>query len=225
MLDNHPDISAKGEILVGMSADRQEKEALCAMQAGKDSSAGTRAAGLKSKFSDLADFDAFGELLRQIDAKVIHLVRNNRVKRAVSMINAIRLQASTGHWNLHVEENRLGVLEINPEEFDRRLQNMKKNDLKTQQQIKGLGVPVLPLAYEELLLDLDAVRQKVFSFLGVRNLPVDGNPLKATKDDLREVIKNFDELKEIYLGTEYECMFDEVLIGSSGEKFMSTNPR
>ena len=38
-----------------------------------------------------------------------------------------------------------------------------------------------------------------------------GSTVKVTSDDLRESIENFDDLREHYVGTEYEAMFDEVL--------------
>ena len=53
---------------------------------------------------------------------------------------------------------------------------------------------------------------RVFSFLEVEPRPVELSTLKITNDDLREVIVNFDELRAMYSGTQYEVMFDEVLI-------------
>jgi hypothetical protein len=42
-------------------------------------------------------------------------------------------------------------------------------------------------------------------------MPLESRTLKHTNDDLRQVILNFDELRSDYVGTPYECMFDEVL--------------
>ena len=42
-------------------------------------------------------------------------------------------------------------------------------------------------------------------------MKVTSNSLKVTSDDLRDSVKNFDELRARYVGTPYEPMFDEVL--------------
>lgn len=217
MFKNHPEILAQGEILVGSDAIRQRDRALRALRPD-DAGPDIRAAGFKCKFRDISDFDAFRDLLHEVDAKIIYLYRENTVKRVVSMLNAIRLEEKTGWWNLHKEENRTGPFEINPEEFDQRLQRMTTTRTQTQNLIEGLKLPVLTLKYEDILVDVDDVRRKAFSYLGVSQVQTEGNPLKATSDDLRQVITNFEDLRARYVGTEYEPMFDEVLVADIGAK-------
>ena len=53
---------------------------------------------------------------------------------------------------------------------------------------------------------------EIFSYLRVEPVPVAGKTLKHTRDDLREVVLNFDELRESVAGTTYAAMFDEVLL-------------
>jgi hypothetical protein len=43
-------------------------------------------------------------------------------------------------------------------------------------------------------------------------MSVTGQTLKITSDDLRAAIVNFDQLRANYVGTQYEPMFDEVLL-------------
>jgi hypothetical protein len=74
-----------------------------------------------------------------------------------------------------------------------------------------LKLPKLPLYYEDLLKDKKEFLNRVFAFLEVEPYPVQDTTLKITRDDLRDVITNFDVLRARYLGTEYETMFDEVV--------------
>jgi len=78
--------------------------------------------------------------------------------------------------------------------------------------VNQLQSPKLILSYEELLKNQDVFLQRVFSFLEVEIRPVTGKTLKITSDDLRDVIDNFDDLRARYRGTQYEPMFDEVII-------------
>ena len=71
------------------------------------------------------------------------------------------------------------------------------------------------LTYEQLLTDPSGSFAAVFDFLGVDPMTVESNSLKVTSDDLRASVRNFDELRDHYVGTPLEPMFDEVLVPGS----------
>jgi hypothetical protein len=43
-------------------------------------------------------------------------------------------------------------------------------------------------------------------------MPLKATVLKITDDNLRNAIINNDELKAMYIGTQYESMFDEIVV-------------
>src|SRR5690606_27271948 len=101
---------------------------------------------------------------------------------------------------------------IEPAEFHQYLEEREQAEQALDDYVQRLQLPTLPIAYEELLVDRDAVLASVFSFLGVEPHPVTEKTMKHTRDDLREVVTNFDELRESVAGTPYATMFDEVLV-------------
>jgi hypothetical protein len=129
----------------------------------------------------------------------------------VSTINAKRLWEATGTWNLHDESKRMPVFAIQPSQFHELLRQREEWDRDIETYVNQLALPTLWLKYESLLCDEQAFLAKIFAFLGVQSQVLHGRTYKHTKDDLSEVINNFDELRSLYASTRYEPMFDEVL--------------
>jgi len=170
-----------------------------------------RAVGFKTKLVDILDKDAFLQLLREKNVRIIQMQRRNQVKAVVSRINAKRLHDVTGNWNLYNEKERLPAFEIDPDMFHQYLLERIKADEELTNFTEKLNLPTLKMVYEDLLVNRDLVLSRVFDFLGVDPFPVQGKTLKNTSDDLKEVILNFEQLRSKYLGTKFESMFDEVL--------------
>ena len=174
------------------------------------------AVGFKTKLVDVLDPEAFIALLKEKQCRIIQMQRRNRVKAVVSRINARRLYEKSGYWNLYKESDRLPPLEIDPDQFDLFLQERIEADRALDEFVNRLNLPTLKIVYEELLVDREAVLQKVFPFLRVKPCELEGKSLKATSDDLREVVLNFEELRTRYAGSIYSAMFDEVLSQPAG---------
>ncbi|NLF65487.1 MAG: hypothetical protein GX579_12905 [Chloroflexi bacterium] len=174
---------------------------------------GRRAAmGFKTKLVDVLDPNGFATLLHEKGCHIIRMQRRNTVKAVVSRINARRLYEATGKWNLYDQSDRVPPAVIDPAEFHQYLQEREQDEQALDDYVQRLQLPTLPIAYEELLLDRDGVLASVFSFLGVEPHPVTAKTMKHTRDDLREAVTNFDELRESVAGTPYAAMFDEVLV-------------
>ena len=99
-------------------------------------------------------------------------------------------------------------------DFAKRLEGLELARELLAAYIAELDLPTLCVAYEDLLTSRESTFGKVFDFLGVSLEPVESAALKNTPDDLRLVVKNFLELRDRYRGTEYEAMFDEILLGA-----------
>ena len=110
------------------------------------------------------------------------------------------------------QDKSLGPIEIDPDEFHKMLVDIPKFLRVSDEMIRSVKLPVLRLQYGQLLVDPQATIKSIFQFLGVRFTEFHSRFKKNTNDDLRKVIKNFDKLRERYVGTKYEPMFDEVLI-------------
>jgi LPS sulfotransferase NodH len=170
-----------------------------------------KARGFKSKLEDILDPDGFGRLLRERGARVIQLQRRNLIKAVVSTINARRLYEASGNWNLLRESDRLPAFEADPAEFSHLLEERIRWDRELEHYVESLGLPRLCLFYEDLLRKETDFIARVFDFIGARRREVRGKTFKSTKDDLREVLLNFDELRDQYAGTPYHAMFSEVI--------------
>jgi len=171
-----------------------------------------KAIGFKTKIVDILDQDGFAQLLEKNSCRIIQLYRRNAVKAAISTINAKRLHEASGNWNLLKETDRLNSFPVDLDEFERLLKERQDWDREVENFANRLKLPSLVLYYEDMLLDEDSFKKSVFDFIGVRYLPVKGKTMKNTKDDLREAIVNFDQLRNKFVGTIYEPMFDEVLV-------------
>jgi len=213
LLNSHGEIQALGEKsrdLRDFDAESQlkvAKELLTPPLLGK-----YQVTGFNAKLVHIKDLDGFAQILQQAKCKIIHLKRENRVKAVVSYLNGKRLAAATGMYGLFKETDRLPSFSVDFEEFEAALQLREKSDLELEAYVNQLQSPKLILSYEELLKNQDVFLQRVFSFLEVEIRPVTGKTLKITSDDLRDVIDNFDDLRARYRGTQYEPMFDEVII-------------
>lgn len=209
-LRSHPDISARGEELVDQLRHNRLKKVRDVLTG--ESASGRRTTGLKTKFADIGDPEAFSDLLRNIHANIVYLGRRNRVKHAVSFFTGMRLFETTGHWNLHkgVEHND-NAIKIDVSEFDKKLREIEKQNAALQQYVMELELPTLCLYYEDLIRFKKPFIDTVLQFLNVPVLPLKGRIRKNTSDDLRNVLANFDELKAFYAESTYFHMFDEVL--------------
>jgi len=170
-----------------------------------------KAIGFKTKIVDILNPDGFAQLLMEHNCRILQLHRRNAVKAAISTINAKRLYDASGNWNLLKESDRLEPFSVDLDEFERLLLERQEWDREVENYADRLKLPKMILYYEDLLLDENGFKQRVFDFIDVRNLPVEAKTKKNTQDDLRRAILNFDQLRNKFAGTIYEPMFDEVL--------------
>lgn len=170
------------------------------------------ALGFKTKLVDVLDMEGFTHLLQKKHCHIIQMRRRNMVKAVVSRINARRLYEASGNWNLYKESDRMPPLAIDFQEFDQYLLERRQADQALDAYVGGLDLPKIKVDYEDLLVNRDVIMQKLFAFIHVRPQQLQGKTIKNTRDNLREVVLNFDDLRARYAGTAYEPMFDEVLV-------------
>lgn len=217
-LGNHPNIETGMEKLAALK--EKKKSAQDQLQwmrdyfTAPDVPSQFLARGFKTKLQDVLDLNSFRESLEELKVRVIHLRRRNVVKSTVSFFNSVRLNDTTGDWNLYEEGNRLPPLTVEIDQFDKWLKGGEDKNANELAFVNTLALPTITLQYEDLLVNEDATFASVFTFLGVKHHPIKGYALKNTSDDLREVLANFDELRAHYAHTKYQAMFDEVLFAN-----------
>jgi LPS sulfotransferase NodH len=172
------------------------------------------ARGFKTKLVNVLDQELFKNLLIEKNVQIIQMMRQNRVKAVVSKINAKRLHDQSGYWNLYKETDRMPPMEIKLEDFQNLLTERENLEAELNQFTADLPLNKMVINYEDLLSDREAVLKSLFKFLNVEYKLVESKTLKHTSDDLRDVVLNFDELKNHYKNTIYEPMFEEVIQSS-----------
>ncbi|NNC86882.1 MAG: hypothetical protein HKN82_00320 [Akkermansiaceae bacterium] len=216
-LDSHPRIRAHKELLaevkkkVERGKAEPEDQAECLRRLFVPGDHDYDAIGFKTKYKDILDPEGFARLIGEYDARVILLQRRNRIKLMVSLMNAVRLNAATGDWNLYSESDRQPMLHVDLEQFAGWLQRTEKANAAMNDYADRLERPMLRLCYEDLLMKPGPSFERICEFLGVPPAGMQAQCKKNTSDDLREVVENFEELKAAFAGTPYEEMFDEVL--------------
>ena len=213
LLDSHPRVRAQREVLGGLKTRNEGSAAQLIWADGAlttPADGSLDAVGFKTKLRDVIDKDSFAELLLRHEARVIHLERNNVVKQALSGINAQKLARATGRYNLFDEANRLPPQQIDPKELHENLLRREQWQRDLHEFLVRHAMPTLHVTYERLLAGEEDAVGDVLQFLGVRPAPLRSPILKATSDNLRDAVLNFDELVAHFAGTPYEAMFSEV---------------
>ena len=97
---------------------------------------------------------------------------------------------------------------IAPDEFQKELENIEKDNDELYQFVNQVERPTLCLYYEDLLREPSEFLGMIFDFLGVDHLSVQAKTRKNTSDDLRAAVENFDELYSAYMDSKYKSMFE-----------------
>jgi LPS sulfotransferase NodH len=165
------------------------------------------ARGFKTKLVDIVDPQGFASLCKEKNVKIIHMHRQNKIKAVISKINAKQLYDKSGFWNLYQEEDRIPATLFDISQVDELILEREKLDCELEDFVSKLGQPTLKVTYENLLLNKEELLKQIFEFLHVSNKLVEAKTMKHTDDDLRNVILNYDELRNHYTNTPYFEMF------------------
>jgi len=170
------------------------------------------------------------------DLKLVLYLRTNIVKHSVSILRKTAMEAKCGRNHIvadssceldkkfHINLKSLGrwiVRTIAIDDFSIETASALAQHLDSWFYI---------LNYEELLLDEEAAFHRLFEWIGYepkeRAVPVDGrcrnNCTKATSDDLRNVIINYDEV-ESYLLITFPCLLSHLRETNPGEVMHSAH--
>ncbi|KAJ8605438.1 hypothetical protein CTAYLR_003320 [Chrysophaeum taylorii] len=144
-----------------------------------------------------------GRLSRR--AKVVVYERTNKIKQAIAYYRGRRLRKKCGYNNIREECRLAPKVRVDIGQLETFLVESMAKD-------RALGAVQLAeyyrVTYEDLIADANATCGAVFRYLGVPHLEMTGDARfysKATPDDLRSVVSNFDEL-EAWLHRRAPCL-------------------
>ena len=159
------------------------------------------AVGFKVNYSQINRYSEIASWIKQTDLKIIHLIRNNLLKRLVShkIANIRNLFTSTQSVEpvkVHIDPKPL------IDDFRRR----QKRFAKYTNRFKDIfEVPFLEVSYESLVADFNSEIQKVLNFLEIDTLKqLTSELVKVNPDSLEDIVENYSEVKQTLINTEFE---------------------
>ncbi len=156
--------------------------------------------GFKVNYSQVNRYPATISWIKENEVKVIHLVRNNLLKRHVSNLVAIKRNRHHSKVPGELKPTKVHVdTKILLEDFYRRQKRFEKFQRKFRDS------PFLEIYYESMLDDLDAEANKILKFLSIDQvMPLTTDHVKVNPDSLEEIIENYVEVKGTLRNTEFE---------------------
>lgn len=184
-----------------------------------------KARGFKVQISkdkqQLLSFSRYIKLIGEHDVCRIFLYRKNLVKQIVSAQRAQQVKRltidETGDGRAHVFDDvthqkarELPPLQIEPAQFKKQLRTLEAS-YKLLRDLQERFASSMTVHYEEMIADPQGTFDRIFECIGVDSIDVTKEePVKKiTDNDLRNVIANFDELKE-FLGELYAEQLQEI---------------
>ena len=154
--------------------------------------------GFKVFYHHLSDEEK-GKIFQQSDAKIIHLIRKNKLRIIVSLDKAIQ----TNQWHATKKVEPSGKVTIDAASLFQRMEEIiGYEDLFDKNLINA---PVLNITYEDLNATPVTAFQRVTDFLGCpEQVQLDKSPYKKQSNKpLKEEIENYQEVYDLLKNTRY----------------------
>ena len=205
-LSKHPRVAIEGERLVQIeTADSQAAwiESFYLRRRFR-----VRACGFKAKLKDVRDREEFRGLLEKNDVKVIHMQRQDLLRRAISTINARQLQKKYGVWNRTKGMPGLESFSVDFDELDTVLEFVEESAAELGVFVNSLDLKIMVVQYENLLANPESELGRIQDFIDVDARLLQADTEKSTPDRLDVAINNYEELVRRYKGSKYEQFLD-----------------
>lgn len=225
MLNSHPSICCHGEVMAGniqslVGLDNRERFPLTVkfeklrldnpvifMQEYVMFGGDMAAVGFKIKYEELVlpEFATIrNALLQNRQIRIIHLLRKNRLNRAISKFTATNIY---GIYNISDPAHRpqIEAFILPPDECEEDFITTEFREIEFR---KAFSQHSLLEVYYEDLVDptANAVRQ-VQDFLGVQPAPLTASTIKINPEQAHDLLKNFVELKRYFTGSRWAMWF------------------
>ena len=206
-LNSHPNISAEGELFNRLNGRNYEK-ILATVFASQPYQ--TKAKGFKIFYYHPNDDDAsklWHDLVNMDNLYVIHLKRRNILRTLVSRkIAELRRQ-----WQVvdssDIESKQKRRVRLTVEELLNGFQSTRNWESAGDEMFSEH--PLMPVYYENLVEEPEAIFEEISGFLGVRYVQPQTPLKKQNPEKTSELVVNFEELKDAFTGTEWQPFFEE----------------
>jgi len=173
----------------------------------RDVPTGTSAVGFKLFYNQAhkGNTKKLWSYLRELDdLKVIHLKRENILKVIVSK----RTAETSSAWVKRGSQREIaqGAVELSYEDCLKQFQKTRSWQKEYDEYFSSKDK--IDVIYEELAADAENVMNTVQEFLGVESRPLTAETRKQSSNPVSELISNYSQLKDQFMGTEWESMFE-----------------
>ncbi len=167
--------------------------------------------GLKLKYRQLKEEfqDVFQAILDDQEIKIIHLSRQNLLKRYVSNRLASSGRTSTVVFDSQDSKPQPKVT-VDVEKLMQDIVSVEETEAKFREDFKQHQV--FEVTYEDLVVSNHEIMTKLLNFLDVELMDLQPVTKKVNSDRLEDVIENYDLVKNQLSQTKYATFLDEVLI-------------
>lgn len=142
--------------------------------------------------------------VRERRLAVIHLTRRNVLQTHISRVTA----RTNGVW--HTDKTLKGCprVTVPAAELLKSLDRIRRQDEVWTHKLTALSP--LSISYEELVNDFDAVSMRILAFLNVDpSVSLKSSLKKINPNNFRQIIENYDAVRNTLTGTPYEKFLDE----------------
>ena len=202
----NPAVCALGEILPDLTPWTAQEQRVSELFG--TAAAPILAVGFKTKLIDVASLDGFVQLLVRCQASVLHMVRKNPLKQALSELNARRLHARRRVWNLRAGDPPLEPNHVEVGRLEGMIARIERRESRLRAFVDRLPLRKRTVTYEALFHDERGTLARVCEFLEVPWAACTSDMQKMSPDDLRE-LPNFAELREHFAGSAYAPLLEE----------------
>lgn len=194
LLRSNPTLVCEGEILGGrVPAPRLWVRA----HATGAARAGAVAYGFKTLYTDLGrvqkvDPSAFLRHLSDQGYLIVHLVRRNLLRQAVSWLQATQQQT---HYRDSTERSSYKPVRFDPETLIAVM--LEAEYIREVERERLQGLPHVTVSYEEDLLDASrhqATADAVFQAVGLSSVPVSTSLVRSSARSLSEALENYEDV-------------------------------
>lgn len=207
LLNSHPNVQAEWEIFARLNGEPHDRRLA---QTFGPQPRRIRAKGFKLFYYHPLDDDS-GALWRDLVAdealRVIHLKRRNVLRSLISRKIAEQRDAWSANAEKTGETPRRKAVSFTTSELQegfsqtRAWEHMGDRDFRHHH--------ILSLAYEDMAAQPAAAHDRVQRFLGLPPARLVTDMKKQNPEPLRQLIVNYDELKQAFAGSRWSLFFDE----------------
>ncbi len=137
------------------------------------------------------------------DIKVIHLIREDMLEVHVSR----QVAGLSGQWNSQQKKKTVDQIEL---DFEVCLEDFERTSRWIAETNESFGDKMYAVRYEALVQDTPGTMRRLFKYLGIPAIEVSTNLRKQNQKHIRNLISNFEEVKQKFKGTEWESLFTKM---------------